>query len=70
VRKSALDYLHLAAGGGNWKRECLYADGSSPDFPNRVRQQGQLKPFVPGMIKPELTLENTREFMAKMLNLV
>lgn len=29
VRKAAPDYLHMAAEGGGWKRECLYADGSS-----------------------------------------
>lgn len=29
VKKAAPDYVHIAAEGGNWKRECLYADGRS-----------------------------------------
>jgi 2,4-dienoyl-CoA reductase-like NADH-dependent reductase (Old Yellow Enzyme family) len=27
--KTRLDYVHIAAEGGNWARECLYEDGSS-----------------------------------------
>jgi len=27
--KTQLDYIHIAAEGGNWARECLYEDGSS-----------------------------------------
>jgi 2,4-dienoyl-CoA reductase-like NADH-dependent reductase (Old Yellow Enzyme family) len=27
--KTQLDYVHIAAEGGNWARECLYEDGSS-----------------------------------------
>lgn len=29
VKKAAPDYLHMAAEGGGWKRECLYTDGHS-----------------------------------------
>lgn len=29
VKKAAPDYLHMAAEGGGWKRECLYVDGRS-----------------------------------------
>lgn len=29
VKKAAPDYVHIAAEGGNWTRECLYADGRS-----------------------------------------
>ncbi|CCH53079.1 NADH:flavin oxidoreductase/NADH oxidase [Fibrisoma limi BUZ 3] len=29
VKKAAPDYLHIAAEGGGWVRECVYADGSS-----------------------------------------
>ncbi|GAB3903391.1 NADH:flavin oxidoreductase [Larkinella knui] len=29
VKKAAPDYLHIAAEGGGWQRECVYADGSS-----------------------------------------
>ncbi|GAB3985923.1 NADH:flavin oxidoreductase [Spirosoma daeguense] len=29
VRKSAPDYLHIAAEGGKWQRECMYDDGRS-----------------------------------------
>lgn len=29
VKKTAPDYLHIAAEGGGWRRECLYEDGCS-----------------------------------------
>ncbi|RRB06815.1 NADH:flavin oxidoreductase [Larkinella rosea] len=109
VKKAAPDYLHLAAEGGGWQRECVYADGSSstgiarqmldcpviangglhdlslankilteelgdllaigryaianPDFPQKVFRQEPLLPFESGMIKPSVSLENTREWI-------
>ncbi|WP_128546357.1 oxidoreductase [Larkinella soli] len=108
VKKAAPDYLHLAAEGGSWKRESLYADGRSstgiarqmlnvpviangglhdlslaetllttgqadllsigraaianPDFPEKVRWGKALVPFHPKMIKPSVSLDNTRVY--------
>ncbi|MGA0558606.1 NADH:flavin oxidoreductase [Larkinella sp. VNQ87] len=108
VRKAAPDYLHIAAEGGGWERECQYADGSSstgiarqlldcpviangglhnpdlatrllntgqadllaigryaianPDFPQKVAHGVALLPFQPGMIKPSVSLANTRRY--------
>ncbi|GAB3921555.1 NADH:flavin oxidoreductase [Larkinella terrae] len=109
VKKAAPDYLHIAAEGGGWQRECVYADGSSstgiarqlldcpviangglhelnlaerilaeelgdllaigryaianPDFPQKVFRKEPLLPFESGMIKPTVSLANTRKWM-------
>jgi 2,4-dienoyl-CoA reductase-like NADH-dependent reductase (Old Yellow Enzyme family) len=111
VKIAAPDYLHMAAEGGGWQRECLYADGRSstsiarqlldcpviangglhdltladsilqdghgdllaigryaianPDFPAKVKRGKLLVPFQSGMIKPTVTLANTRQFLAQ-----
>lgn len=112
VRKAAPDYLHMAAEGGGWVRECRYADGSSstgiarqmlacpviangglhdldlagrllteghgdllaigryaianPDFPQKIRTGAELVPFRSGMIKPAVSLANTRQYFAQL----
>ncbi|MFD1139703.1 NADH:flavin oxidoreductase [Larkinella insperata] len=111
VRKAAPDYLHIAAEGGGWMRECLYPDGSSstgiarqlldcpviangglhdlnlasqllteghadllaigryaianPDFPQKIRRGDKLIPFRNEMIKPSVSLENTRQYFGQ-----
>jgi 2,4-dienoyl-CoA reductase-like NADH-dependent reductase (Old Yellow Enzyme family) len=106
VKKTAPEYLHIAAEGGGWMRECLYADGSSstgiarqlldcpviangglhdlalansilteghgdllaigraaianPDFPKKILRKEPLIPFESEMIKPSVSLANTR----------
>ncbi|GAB3273816.1 NADH:flavin oxidoreductase [Larkinella harenae] len=110
VKKSAPDYLHIAAEGGDWQRECQYADGRSstgiarslltcpvmangglhdlnlassilndghgdllaigryaianPDFPNKVLHNKPLRPFQTAMIKPSVSLANTRAYLS------
>ncbi|CAG5072487.1 NADH oxidase [Dyadobacter sp. CECT 9623] len=111
VAKIKPDYIHIAAEGGKWARECLFPDGSSsnsiarelagvpvianggmhdqdlaqkllstghadlisigraaianPDFPNKILTAQEVVPFDPGMITPEITLANTREYWAQ-----
>jgi 2,4-dienoyl-CoA reductase-like NADH-dependent reductase (Old Yellow Enzyme family) len=113
LKDLSADYFHLAAEGGNWARECLYADGSSssgiakqitgvpviangglhntsiaaslisgghadlvsigraaianPDLPKIIASGEQLVPFRKEFIKPSLTLNHTREVLAKLL---
>ncbi|GAB3334915.1 NADH:flavin oxidoreductase [Larkinella ripae] len=114
VKKAGPDYLHIAAEGGGWQRECRYADGRSstgiarqlldcpviangglhdltlaqslltnghgdllaigryaianPDFPTKILRNEPLVPFQPGMIKPSVSLANTRFFVANQAN--
>ncbi|GAB3961971.1 NADH:flavin oxidoreductase [Spirosoma harenae] len=111
VKKVAPDYVHIAAEGGKWARECLYPDGRSstsiarqlltcpviangglhdltvadsilkeghgdllaigrhaianPDFPAKVKNNEPLIPFQKEMIQPDITLANTKQFVAK-----
>ena len=111
VKKFSPDYVHIAAEGGKWERECCYPDGTSsnaiakqllgvpvianggmhdlglaqrliqqestdlvsigraaianPDWPERVWQGKPFIPFHKEMIKPSVSLENTRQFLGK-----
>lgn len=108
VKTFTPDYVHIAAEGGKWERECRYPDGSSsnrivkqllgvpvianggmhhhelsqriiqqgdadlislgraaianPDWPERIWQGKAVNPFHMEMIKPSVSLENTRQF--------
>ncbi|WP_332914558.1 NADH:flavin oxidoreductase [Algoriphagus boritolerans] len=111
VKKFTPDYVHIAAEGGRWERECLYPSGTSsnriakqllgvpiianggmhnlelaarlieqgdtdlvsigraaianPDWPKRIMEGRTVIPFHQDMIKPSVSLKNTKQFMAK-----
>jgi len=109
VAKMRPDYIHIAAEGGQWARECAYPDGSSsnsiareitgatviangglhntdlalnllsdnhahlvaigraaianPDLPQLIKTERQIRPFNNSMIKPSVSLSNTKAYL-------